>query len=400
MKQYLRNWLADKHFASLEWREEGHFVLSQFRYLNAELDLGQVLHLTELSAIKDKLPKNVPMGLVVNNTQVLRRLIKEPLPESEEVAIMKAFPNLDLTAFYCEICVFGDAYIVNVAKKSFVDGLVAAVQKEGLALASLSIGLGAAAQLLPYVQEQEISISGALLQLEQGSISNMELTEEEVAGQFTVDQSPLDSAAFLGFAITLRYLSKASAVGNVNDQNKRLQNDQFNRTVFTKGFQAALVFFLLLLAVNFGLFQHLEKMNNELYAQLQISKSKTEQLTQLESRVAQKEEKLRSVQSQSGTRTTYLVDQVAASIPSSVRLSEMVYQPLNQPINTSRAIDLQQGVIAMTGTSTNQERFTSWTASLEELEWVTHVVIEDYSYQSRTTSAFTIQLILQDEKAE
>lgn len=400
MKQYLHNWLADKHFASLEWREEGHLVLSQFRYQNGELDLGQVLHLTDYAAIKDKLPKNVPLGLVVNGKQVLRKLIKETLPESEEVAIMKAFPNLDLTAFYCEICVFGDSYLVNVAKKSFVDELVTQMQRADLAPASVSIGMGAAGQLLPYVQDEKLHLAGALLQLEQGSISELRLTDEEVAGQFTVDQSPLDTAAFLGFASTLRYLSEVRIPGNLSEKNKEFKNNQFNRSVFTKGIQAALGFFLLLLAVNFGLFQHLEKKNAELYAQLQISKSNTEQLAQLESRIAQKEEKLKSVQSQTGTRTTYLMDQVAAIIPSSIRLSEMIYQPLNQPINATRAIDLQQGVIALTGTSSNQELFTYWTASLEDLEWITQVVIEDYSYQNRTTSSFTLQLILQDEKAE
>ena len=397
MKQYLHNWLADKHFASLEWRVEDHLVLSQFRYLNGELDLGQVLHLTDYATIKDKLPKNVPLGLVVNSKQVLRKLIKEVFPESEEAAIMKAFPNLDLKTFYCEICVFGDSYVVNVAKKSFIDELVTQMQRADLALASVSIGMGAAAQLLPYVQDEKLQLPGALLQLEQGSISKLLLTDDEGAGQFTVDQSPIDTAAFLGFASTLRYLSEVCIPGNLSEKNEEFKNNQFNRTVFTKGVQVALGFFLLLLAVNFGLFQHLENKNAELYAQLQISKSKTEQLAQLESRIAQKEEKLRSVRSQRGTRTTYLMDQLAAGMPSSIRLSEMIYQPLNQPINPTKAIDLQQGVMAMTGTSSNQELFTYWTASLEDLEWISQVVIEDYSYQNKTTSSFTLQLILQNE---
>ena len=91
------------------------------------------------------------------------------------------------------------------------------------------------------------------------------------------------------------------------------------------------------------------------------------------------------------------MDQLAAGMPSSIRLSEMIYQPLNQPINPTKAIDLQQGVMAMTGTSSNQELFTYWTASLEDLEWISQVVIEDYSYQNKTTSSFTLQLILQNE---
>ena len=78
----------------------------------------------------------------------------------------------------------------------------------------------------------------------------------------------------------------------------------------------------------------------------------------------------------------------------------MTYQPLGQPINPSKSIILKQGVLAIQGSSKNQEHFTTWAEQVEQYDWVEQVVIEDYSFRSRTTSEFKINLILPHGKAE
>jgi Tfp pilus assembly protein PilN len=400
MKKYLQNWMNDKHIASLEWREEGHLVLSQFRYENRELDLGQVLHLTEIHAVQENVPKNVPLVLVLNSQQVIRKLIPEAMPSEEGVAVMKAFPNLKLDDFYIDLCSFGSSYIVNIAKKSYVDQVLLSIEKTGLLVGSLSLGFGAAGALLAYTEEQEIVLPGSVLVLEEGSVRALRPLEEHKQASILVDRTPIDNSAFLGFAQALLFLQKEKGFGNLGTLNQQLENKQFNRKLFSFGFQGAVFFFLALLAFNFGLFQHYGNKNAELQTQLQINKSATEQLSSLEARIKQKEEKIQSVQTQSGTQSTLLLDEIASDLPSSISLTGMTYQPLGQPINPSKSIVLKQGVLAIQGSSKNQEQFTTWTEQVEQYDWVEQVVIEDYSFRSRTTSEFKINLILLHGKTE
>jgi hypothetical protein len=99
----------------------------------------------------------------------------------------------------------------------------------------------------------------------------------------------------------------------------------------------------------------------------------------------------------SASKSSLYVSEIIALMPNTMLLSSLNYQPLMQRIKNKKPIILQENTIVLSGKSYQNELFTAWINSLNNLTWVHNVAILKYSDQNSKASEFSIKLNLKDE---
>lgn len=122
-----------------------------------------------------------------------------------------------------------------------------------------------------------------------------------------------------------------------------------------------------ILLINFFLFNHYYSAVNELQQTSQINKS-------------------------SSSKSSFYVNAIIESLPTTILLSELNYQPLLKRIKAEKAIENEVNTILISGASTRSVSFSKWITSLEFFDWTRSVEILSYKDISKSTSDFSIKL--------
>ena len=154
-----------------------------------------------------------------------------------------------------------------------------------------------------------------------------------------------------------------------------------------------LAFFLALLLSNFLLFNHYYEKNTELETGLIHNQDQNGSLKALQKRILLKEKRLETILNSKNSKTSYYLDELGKSIPNSIYLSDIQYQPLSKPVRNDKEIELVKNHLQISGVTNDRIQFTVWSDNLEMQKWVNRVEIMDYEYLSKSSANFTIKVI-------
>ena len=94
-----------------------------------------------------------------------------------------------------------------------------------------------------------------------------------------------------------------------------------------------------------------------------------------------------SMTSASNSRVIWYVNEISKTVPSSLYLDEIKYQPLAKPINEEKPIRFKNNEISVKGISRNDEDLIAWKSSLEKRTWVEKISFTNYGKgKTRRTS--------------
>ncbi|MEC7263730.1 MAG: PilN domain-containing protein, partial [Bacteroidota bacterium] len=152
------------------------------------------------------------------------------------------------------------------------------------------------------------------------------------------------------------------------------------------------------LLANFLVFNHYFKKSERIRTNLALDSENKKNLTMIRDKVNEKEKKVDAIVSFSNSRTSFYLDRLAASIPESILLTEVQYQPLQMPVQVSKPVLLQEHTILVLGSSASSNDFSTWITQLESLDWVEKVETMDYDYRNNNSSEFKVQISVADPK--
>ena len=89
------------------------------------------------------------------------------------------------------------------------------------------------------------------------------------------------------------------------------------------------------------------------------------------------------------------MDQIGQSVPTSVQLIEINYQPLTTAVKNGEEIAFSQNTIIIKGTSVNPTDFSLWVTQLEQAEWVAQLQYNEYGTGKKTSESFELQIQVQ-----
>ena len=126
----------------------------------------------------------------------------------------------------------------------------------------------------------------------------------------------------------------------------------------------------------------------DLTAELSLNEVYRKQLLTLNEQVSKKKTLVESMNSVSNSKVIWYFDQIAKTVPKTISLSDIIYQPLTRPARDKKPIVFTTGEIVVKGISKDATNFTNWTAELEKLDWVQKWSTKEYGIENSKQTSF------------
>ena len=338
-----------------------------------------------------KLPKKQHVFIVVNTEQVLTKSLKGEPSEGLHL-VNKAFPNIDVSAFYYEIIQQGSKCFISICRKVYVDGLLNEYHDNNIHVLSFSLGNLMVSNSVPFIEKSSILTSNALITTRNSLIETIDFIEDHKEENYNVNGLEVSSLYLLSLSGALTsILNGYNPTISFQEKKNELINAFKQIRFFDQFSKVGLIFILSLLLVNFLFFNFYFKKVDVLHETSQLNLTSKERIIKLSESVNKAKKMTDDMLKSSVSKSSFFVNALIHSLPESILLSEINYQPLNKNIKADKGIELQNNVITVIGTSNNSILYSEWIANLEYMDWVERVEVLDYS-DSKSISNLSIKI--------
>ena len=393
VKTYIIEGKTSQALEIFEVNGKEYFALLVLENRKGELELVTE-HLVEtFDRLLVLIEKKMPLFVTFNTPKVLKKQITTKINDSSEVLVVNAFPNLELDNFYYQLLKSKDRSVVSISKKDHINGYLEQFDKAGLQPFQIALGISTLQALEGFSQGAHMG-SNFKVQLSQTVFEAYENVSELEAASIRLNGITFQNSYLLGFTQILGFLQQKGQPSNLTVLNQNLYQDFKNQKWFNFGIRFGLGLFLVLLLTNFLVFNHYHENNLALEAGIATTQNQDGSLKALQQRITNKEDRLASILNSKSSQTSYYLDELGKSMPSSIYLNDIQYQPLATPVRDGKSIDLVLDNLLVSGVTNEKIQFTVWSDNLEMQKWVEHVEIMDYEYLSKSSANFTLKVIL------
>lgn len=349
----------------------------------------------ELQLLVDFAKPSAPICLIYNTDSVITKQTGAESNFEDKGAVEQLFPGLNFENFFYQISKLKDLPYISVVKKQDVENYLAQLKKMKFNVGGFSLGPCSLSTLVDYLKNDFIFTNTDKVVLKGVSDANLSISrkKDSSVSTYNINGLSVKNTEIMAFSGVLSFLtSNTTATSNFGDVAQNLQSEFATSRTFGILLRSSLGFILLLLLSNFLFF-------NFYFDRVQLSKENLafenenkKNLIAVRDRVTEKEKKVDAVLSLSNSRTSFYLDKLGVSVPKSILLTELLYQPLTKPMQESKPIQLDENRILVMGTSISSEDFSSWITHLEAIEWIGSVETMDYDYKNKNTSNFKIKI--------
>jgi len=393
---YLNEILLGKRYISIE-----HFSLNNVEFVailliekkKNELLISKKDKISFSDILADKWDKKLPFFLVINSNQVIQKEIFG-IEVQDEKLLNKGFPNTNWDEFYFEIWRLKTKSIIAISRKNYVDELVSNYQKQGIVIAGLSLGTCSIVEIMNYSEDKELFTNHQTISWnEDTSIITTSITVSY--STYNINGLSIQNSHLLAFAGILRLLLNVTVnTGNVIDHSSSLNENYNQRSFFSNGLKIALGIILTVLLINFFVFTHYFKLAEETTESLLLSKSSLEEVIKTKQSIQEKEQKVKNVIAITASQSSLIINEITKRIPQSILLTELVYHPLNKKIKAEEALEAQENIIILSGTTIDNTAFTHWIETIGQLNWIKQVVITRFGKNDMNITEFSVKVTL------
>lgn len=345
------------------------------------------------------LPKNQHCFLCITSNQVLLKSTATSGPPAKVVS--SAFPNIDLGEFYFEILQTSTGNAVALCRKAQVDQIVKSFEQTGVYITGFSFGFFSVQNLLQVIGREAFAVSSYQIissQKQIESFSKLEGNQEEV--QYSIGDTEISSKYLLALSAIFNYTRvNTHTTSNIELKNSELKKEHQQKIFFRKGLTAGsgLLFFLLL--INFLVFSGYYSSLQQLTGKYHVEASQREAFNEKKLMIREKEKMVANILNNSNSRSSFYVNRLTGSKPTSILLKEFIFQPIKNQVKENEPIELVESTILLAGESADEREFSLWIKNLENITWIGEVKISDFSYSSAGTSEFKITIKIKEDEA-
>ncbi|HEU4789339.1 MAG TPA: PilN domain-containing protein [Flavobacterium sp.] len=358
-----------------------------------ELVITQKDKVSYSEKIAKKWDKKLPFFLVINTNQVIQKEI-DAIDATDEKLLHKSFPNTNWDEFYFEIWRLKTKSIIAISRKSYIDELLSNYHKQGIAIAGISLGVCSIAEIVNYTDENELFTNHQSISCHDEN-QIIKTVRADLNTTYNINGLAIKNNHLLAFAGILRLLLNTTMnTGNSINYSQELYENYNQQSFFSKGIKLTIGILLTILLVNFFTFTHYYTLVQETSESLLLSKSSLEDVAKTKQRVHSKEQKVKNVVAMTSSQSSLIINELAKRIPQSILLTELIYHPLEKKIKNEESIVIQEKIVTISGTTINNEAFTHWIETIEQLKWINQVVITGFGKNDLNETEFSIKITL------
>lgn len=328
--------------------------------------------------------------LTINTDKVL---IKEIVFEQEpEVALQKAFPSIKQTDFYYQVINEGDKCFVAICRKEYVKLQLELFAKAKWSVVGFTLGFSAVSLLTDELNDLSIP----------GSRQNIEIADNKVnvfgpgsnnSVKLQIADVHIDSKFVVALSGLSGYQVPYIGFGNVGDSNHGLKKSHGEKRFFSNGIKVGAAILFLLLLINAAAFSYYYKKQQNLTEQAQLASSQKNLYTSKLEEVQKKEAMVANILDNTGSKSSLYINRIVNTLPESISLSNIKYQPIEGAIRVNREIEYFEKRMVLAGITNNNSEFSNWMNRLESLEFVDRVEVTGFGDNSGATS-FELNVLL------
>ena len=215
---------------------------------------------------------------------------------------------------------------------------------------------------------------------------------------YDLNELTVTSNSILSFASVISFIAKKyQSSTNYNDIQFNLTSEYKMSRYFDLLLKSSLVAVLVLLLINFLIFNFYFEKVNSLQTIASFNQSNKKTLLELQEEVQKKEKRVENILSSSISMSSFYLDQIALGTPNSINFTEIKFQPLLKPVSEAKQIEIDQNIILITGISNNNQQFSKWIQDIENLYWVKQTQTLDFDFENENSSSFSLKVTI-DEK--
>ena len=352
--------------------------MGSFSFPNLSVELNPI-ETSELIQLKDLGKGNSPFQifLIFNTQQVLSRSGKITKGSKEE-QIHNLFPNINLEQFYYELTSDGDQTQGAICRRQLIDETLQSFYENHLIITGWSLK-----------RLNLINLPNSF----QSVVNNTEMNSDNelLIHGITIQKKYIP--AFSGAFVLASKFRKSTT--NFYLEEKKQKGKFLQHRLFKYGLPTATTILLLALLVNFLAFNSNYAEVTHIKGQSQINDLQKETVLKLQKRVNEKQKMLEEAINSSTSQSSFYVDQIATSLPKSMLLNELNYQPLINAINDDKAISYSENIILIKGTTQNSAAISNWISTLEKRAFIKDVEIASLQQDEENESQFEIRVSLE-----
>lgn len=377
-----------KNYTAIEHAENNSFNLLQLTKQKNELVISNNEQTHSFEKNIEELKGQKHIFLIVNNEKVLSKKVTDTSLERTSI-VRNAFPSISMSDFYYEILVTETDSFVSIVRKEVVDKIISAYKEKGISVIDFSIGNLVIKNLKDLIGDKTLFSSNAKIYFDSKTIK--EISKENTSKViYSINDLEVSNTTILPLAGIISYYSK-NASSTISEE---LKENYIQKLFFDVGLKVGLGFLMMILLINFLFFSSYREQVSNLTGELQLSETYKNQLNSLQSEVTQKKQLVESVNSASNSKLSKHIDELGVSVPNTVLLSQIQYQPKKGIQKAYKKLQFESNKLMVKGTSKENEAFTKWISVLEKTTWIQNVSINAYGKGKKTNSIANFEFII------
>jgi Tfp pilus assembly protein PilN len=366
-------------------RNEWLFSAILGRIHNNEINIvSAVENLKELKEAGDMIRPGIPVILHIDGWGVLikdNEIENSSIPVDNKEFFLKEYPKSDGSGSYFSI-------IRNDLLKSLVDLCSAA----SLNIIGLSMGPFNIALLSQFFEERTVIKAGKWkLTLNNGCVNSLLAEGIEAESIHDIGGDKISSGLLPLYASIIAFFS-GERENNILIAKSR-EEFFYGRLVKYLSI-ASLSTILLLLLLNFFIWDSLRSRNTELNYEVTRNEQFLSQLAEKEKDIKMKENLvLQYIGANSKTHYSWYADKLGSTLPPGIRLTLLSIQPLIKKQKTGIAIEYKNRQIDVEGDARNMSEISDWVKAIDHEKWAKKVELISFSTDNdQSTGHFKLQI--------
>lgn len=358
----------------------------------------QQLKETSLESLKQFLEKDTAVYINLSGRGILHKKLTE-FSDDQNSLIQSVLPNAKAQDFYIQQIVSDKTNLVSVVRKETVDPLIKTINEMGFHAIGFSLGgtsIGSVLSLLSLGNASSFSWAGHSIECNpEGEITSYKIREDKDEKKYLqLDSEKLEEEYLIAYAGAFNILLNLAPVVPFIDTIQH-QKEEFNQKLFfTKAGWAVLGFFMTVLLINFVLYSSYSSQNNELAQKESKYSSMFSEIEKLEKEVKEKEKFLSEAGWLQSSSMTYYADRIAATVPGSVKLTELSINPMDERKSKEEKKELfKTGIIHIKGECTRPTELNEWLDKIKSIDRISKARLVHYSFDDKENKGnFSIEI--------
>lgn len=360
--------------------------------------IAEYAGIEELNTLKKKLPKQVPLVLVINGKGILMRKTAQP----ENNLVNQLFPGSNPNDFFSVTCSAEETGQYHfICRKTLVEQVLNALEDRGCTPVALGMGLESLLQVLPFLEAPDavIHTSSYSVTIVQKKIHEIAYGAHDLPGaeMLMVGGETYKTHTLNALGAVLQVLLKpADQLDGVIEPEavKAARDDYKYYRLFHFAKWSLLAVLLLLLLGNFLVFNHYFGKSRLLARRADLMQA-TAEAGRLEHALSDTDYAffIRAGWNKN-TRHGYYADRIAALVPETVRFSLLQTAPVQESVGAGDLVFANDKIL-LQGTSTDPTGLETFSRAIKNIPGVEAVTINNYLYKRELLAAvFTLEIIV------